>query len=112
MGSINTMRSGRIRCKPKFLRTRACDRKTINDIDLPILADPSSIIYIGSQRFDKMNNSGTGSQSTVILTGDAMLIRASAVNDSNRGLLTDTLRRQGKTWEHTIVDGESFLTII
>jgi len=106
------MRSGRIRRKTKFLRTRACDQKTIHDIDLPIKGDPSSTIFVGSQRIDRVKNSGTVSRSAVVLTGNAMLIRVSAVNDSNRELLTDTLRRQGKTWEHTIVDGESFLTII
>lgn len=105
------MRSGRIRYKTKFLRTRACDCKTINDIDLPILGDPSSINYVGSQRFDKINNSGTGSQSIVTLTGNAMLIRASAVNDGNMELLTDTLRRQGKRWELTTIEGESFLMV-
>jgi len=110
-GSINTMRSGRIRYKPKFLRTRACDYKPINDIDLPILVDLLSIIYVGSQ-FDKMKNSGTESQSEVILTGNVMLIRASAVNDDNMELLADTLRRQGKKWELTTVDGESFLKIM
>ena len=78
----------------------------INDIDLPILGDPASISYIGSYNFDKV-----GSQSAVILIDNAMLIRASAVNNSNMELLTDTLRRQGKTWEHTTVDGESFLKV-
>ncbi|GAF70595.1 unnamed protein product, partial [marine sediment metagenome] len=98
---------GRIRYKTKFLRTRPCDYKTINEIDLPILGDPSSIIYVGSHRFDKV-----GSQSAVVLIGNAMLIRASAVNDSNMKLLTDTLRRQGKKWELTTVDGESFFKIM
>ena len=111
MGPINTMRSGSIRYKPKFLRTRARDWK-IKDIDSPILADPSSIKYVGSQLFDKVNKTGTRSQSPVILIGDAMLIRASAINDSNRELLTNTLRRQHKTWELITVDGESFLKVI
>ena len=65
------------------------------------------MIYVGSHRFDK-----AGSQSAVILIGNAMLIRASAVNDSNMELLTDTLRRQGKRWELTTVDGESFFKVM
>ena len=81
-------------------------------MDLPILGDPSSIIYVGSQLVDKVNKTGTGSQSAVVLTDNAMLVRASVINNSNRELLTDTLRRQGKTWEFTTVDGESFLKII
>ncbi len=81
-------------------------------MDLPILGDPSSIIYVGSQLVDKVNKSETGSQNAVTFTGNTVLIRASAVNDSNRELLTDTLRRQGKEWEFTTVDGESFLKIM
>jgi len=47
----------------------------------------------------------------VIFRGNVILIRASVVNDSNRGLLTNTLRRQGKKWELTTVDGEGFLKV-
>jgi hypothetical protein len=68
--------------------------------------------YVGSRPFERVINSGTGPQSSVVLTGNAMLIRASAVNDSNRELLTDTLRRQHKKWELTTVDGESFLKVV
>ena len=106
------MHSGRIRRKPKLIRTRACDRNTINDIDLPLLADPSAIIYVGSQLLYRVNNSGTVSRNAVVLVGNAMLIRASAINDSNMELLTDTIRRQGKTWELTTIDGESFFKVI
>jgi len=58
-----------------------------------------------------MNNSGTKPQSAVIFIGNSMLIRASAVNDSNRGLLTNTLRRQDKKWGHITVEGEGFLRV-
>jgi len=58
-----------------------------------------------------MNKSETKPQSAVIFIGNSMLVRASAINDSNRGLLTNTLRRQDKKLGHVIVDGEGFLRV-
>ena len=60
---------------------------------------------------DKGEEGENDAEGAAILIGNAMLIRASAVNNSNMELLTNTLRRQGKKWELTTVDGESFFKV-
>ncbi len=91
------------------------DYKTNLKRDIPILYDPSAVVFISSRPLHKMmkrHQAGNRQDPSFILQDDVMLIPVKNINDDNFELLMSTLHRQGKRWSMTSLSGQNFYKIM
>jgi len=116
MTKINTKKPRTKRKRNKLLRAGIKeDKKTSLKKDIPILYDPSAVVFIGSQPLHQTKTKHQASnrlEPSFILQDDSMLIPMRDINEENFGLLMSTLNRQGKRWNVTSLRGQNFFKIM
>ena len=116
MTKIDTKNSRTSRKRNKLLRVGINDdNKTNFKRNIPILYDPSAVVFIGSRPFHQMMKRHQASNRhypSFILQDDVMLIPVKDINEDNFELLMSTLNRQGKRWSMTSLSGQNFYKIM
>jgi PAB1-binding protein PBP1 len=116
MTKINTKKSRTKRKRNKLLRVGIKDDyKTNLKRNIPILHDPSAVVFIGSQslhQIKKKHQASNRQEPSFILQDDMMLIPMKNINEENLGLLMSTINRQGKRWNMTLLNGQNFFKIM
>ncbi len=116
MTNILTKKSRTTRKRFRLLRVGIKDdNKTNFKRNIPILYDPSAVVFIGSQplhQLKKRHQASNRQEPSFILQDDVMLIPVKDINEENYELLMSTLNRQGKRWNMTSLSGQNFYKIM
>jgi hypothetical protein len=116
MTNRNTKKLRTTRKRNKLLRVGIQeDIKTNLKRNIPILYDPSAVVFIGSQPLHQIktrHQARNRLEPSFILHDDTMLIPMKDINEENFGLLLSTLNRQGKRWNVTSLRGQNFFKIM
>ena len=116
MTIINTKKSRTKRKRNKLLRVGIKDdNKTNLKRNIPILYDPSAVVFIGSQplhQIKKKHQAINQQEPSFIIQDDTMLIPMKNINEENFGLLMSTINRLGKRWNITSLNGQNFFKIM
>jgi len=116
MTNRNTKKLRTTRKRNKLLRVGIKeDKKTNLKRNIPILYDPSSVVFIGSQplhQIKKRHQASNRPEQLFILQDNTMLIPMKNINEENFELLMSTLNRQGKRWNMTSLSGQTFFKIM
>lgn len=116
MTKINSKKSSIKRKRNKLLRAGIKENKKTNLLkNIPILYDPSAVVFIGSKLLHHTitwNQANNRQKPSFILKEDAMLIPIKDVNEENLELLMSTLKRQRRRWNVTSIRGQSFFKIM